>query len=76
MRVDEMRALADADLVQQRDRMKEEAMRLRFAIATNQETNNAQMRRVKRDIARINTILREREIAAAYEAALTETSSQ
>lgn len=73
MRVDEMRALVDTDLVRQREQLKEETMRLRFALATNQQTNHAQMRHLKRDIARINTILREREIAAAYEAALAET---
>lgn len=73
MRVDEIRALSDADLVQRRDQFKEEAMRLRFALATNaQQTSPARMRLLKRDIARINTILREREIAAAYEAALAE----
>jgi large subunit ribosomal protein L29 len=74
MRVDEMRALADTDLAKQRNQLKEEAMRLRFALATNaQQASPAQMRRMKRDIARINTILREREIAAAYESALAET---
>jgi large subunit ribosomal protein L29 len=75
MRVDEMRALVDTDLVRQREQLKEETMRLRFALATNQQTNHAQMRHLKRDIARINTILREREISAAYEAALAEASS-
>jgi large subunit ribosomal protein L29 len=72
MRVDEMRALVDTDLVRQREQLKEETMRLRFALATNQQTNHAQMRHLKRDIARINTILREREISAAYEAAQAE----
>jgi large subunit ribosomal protein L29 len=71
MRVDEIRALADTDLVKQRDQFKEDAMRLRFALASNsQQTSPAQMRHLKRDIARINTILRERKIAAAFEAAL------
>ena len=74
MRVDEMRALVDTDLVRQREQLKEETMRLRFALATNQQTNHAQMRHLKRDIARINTILREREISAAYEAALAEVA--
>ena len=76
MRVDEMRALSVADLTERRDHLKEQAMRLRFAIATNQETNHAQLRAVKREIARVNTILREREIVAAYEAALAESGSR
>jgi large subunit ribosomal protein L29 len=67
MRVDEVRALADADLIERRNTLKEETMRMRFAIATNQQTNHAQMRQVRRDIARINTILREREIAESFQ---------
>ncbi len=70
MRVDEVRALSDGDLVLRRNGLKEETMRMRFALATNQQTNHAQMRSLKRDVARINTILREREIAAAYQQAL------
>jgi large subunit ribosomal protein L29 len=66
MRVDEVRALADADLIERRNALKEETMRMRFAIATNQQTNHAQLRQVRRDIARINTILREREIAESF----------
>jgi large subunit ribosomal protein L29 len=70
MRVDEVRALADADLIERRNTLKEETMRMRFAIATNQQTNHAQIRAVRRDIARINTILREREIAESFQQAL------
>lgn len=72
MRVDEVRALADGDLVARRNELKEATMRMRFALKTNQETNHAQMRTIKRDIARINTIVREREIAEALQAALAE----
>lgn len=67
MRVDEVRALSDKDLIERRNDLKEETMRMRFAIVTNQQTNHAQLRSVKRDIARINTILREREIAEAFQ---------
>jgi large subunit ribosomal protein L29 len=70
MRVDEVRALTDQGLIERRNEMKEEAMRMRFALATNQQTNSAQMRSLKRDIARINTIMREREIAEAFQQAL------
>ena len=67
MRVDEVRALSDKDLIERRNALKEETMRMRFALATNQQTNHAQLRSVKRDIARINTIMREREIAEAFQ---------
>jgi large subunit ribosomal protein L29 len=70
MRVDEVRALSDTDLVERRNALKEETMRMRFAISTNQQTNHAQMRLVRRDIARINTILREREIAESFQQVL------
>ncbi len=70
MKVDEVRALTDAGLVERRNALKEETMRMRFAVATNQQTNHAQIRSVKRDIARINTILREREIAESFQQVL------
>ena len=75
MRVDAIRALSDTALIERRNDLKEETMRMRFALATNQQTNHAQIRVVKRDIARINTILREREIAEEIRQAL-EGSSQ
>ena len=70
MRVDEVRALSDGDLITRRNDLKEETMRIRFALATNQQTNHAQLRATKRDIARINTIIREREIAEVFQQAL------
>jgi large subunit ribosomal protein L29 len=70
MRVDEIRALSDGDLIERRDSFKEETMRMRFALATNQQTNHARIRSIKRDVARINTILREREIAESFQQAL------
>ncbi|HZQ76191.1 MAG TPA: 50S ribosomal protein L29 [Acidimicrobiia bacterium] len=44
---------------------KQEVFNLRFQIVTGQLDNSARLRTVKRDIARILTILREKEIAAA-----------
>lgn len=43
---------------------KEELFNLRFQLATNQLDNTARMRDVKKDIARILTVIREQEIAA------------
>ncbi len=51
------RALAEA---------KEEAFNLRFQHATNQLDNTARLREVRREIARINTVMREQEIEAYY----------
>ena len=61
----ELRELADDQLLDQLGESKQELFYLRFQIATGQLENSAQISQVKRDIARINTVLREREIAAA-----------
>ena len=61
----ELRELADDQLLDQLGESKQELFNLRFQIATGQLENSAQISQVKRDIARINTVLREREIAAA-----------
>ena len=44
---------------------KQEALNLRFRNATGQLDNNAEIRKVRRQIARIKTYIRQREIAAA-----------
>ena len=70
MRVQDIRALTTADLTARLEALKEEQMRMRFELATNQVTSHATVRTAKKDIARIFTILREREMAAAYEQSL------
>jgi large subunit ribosomal protein L29 len=45
--------------------MKQELFTLRFQLATGQQENTARIGDVKKQIARINTVLREREIVAA-----------
>jgi large subunit ribosomal protein L29 len=46
---------------------KAEAFNLRFQHATGQLDNHSRLRHLRRQIARINTVLRQREIAAAEE---------
>jgi len=48
--------------------LKKEAFNLRFQQATGQLENTARMRTVKRDVARVKTILNEKAAAAASEA--------
>jgi large subunit ribosomal protein L29 len=60
----EVRDLPDDALVTQLGEAKEELFTLRFQLATGQQENTARIGQVKKDIARINTVLREREIAA------------
>ena len=60
--------LAELDLAQLIDELREskqEALNLRFRNATGQLENTAEIQRVRRQIARINTLIRQREIAEA-----------
>ena len=54
-----------AELVDELRATKHEALNLRFRNATGQLDNTAEITRVRRQIARINTLIRQREIAAA-----------
>ena len=58
----ELRELTDEELVLRLKEAKEELFNLRFQMATGQLDNNRRLRTVKHDIARIYTILREREL--------------
>jgi large subunit ribosomal protein L29 len=60
--------LEDMDLGQLIDELratKHEALNLRFRNATGQLDNTAEIKKARRQIARINTLIRQREIAAA-----------
>ena len=61
----ELRELNDTELEHRLGEAKEELFNLRFQNATGQLDNIARIPQVRRDIARIETLLREREIAAA-----------
>ena len=58
----ELRALSADDMAEKLREAKEELFNLRFQNATGQLENNARLRTVRRDIARIYTVLREREL--------------
>ncbi|MDA3625015.1 MULTISPECIES: 50S ribosomal protein L29 [Saccharopolyspora] len=58
----ELRELNDEELVQRLKEAKEELFNLRFQMATGQLSNNRRLRTVRQDIARIYTIMREREL--------------
>ncbi len=60
--------LAEMDMSELVDELREtkhEALNLRFRNATGQLEHTAEIKKVRRQIARINTLIREREIAAA-----------
>ena len=58
----ELRELTDEELVLRVREAKEELFNLRFQMATGQLDNNRRLRTVRHDIARIDTIMREREL--------------
>lgn len=55
---------------------KEELFNLRFQHATGQLDNTARLKAVKRDIARMYTVLRERELGIGQAPAATETKAE
>ena len=58
----ELRSLLDDELVTRLREAKEELFNLRFQMATGQMDNNRRLRTVRHDIARIYTVMREREL--------------
>ena len=63
----EIRDLADDELVSRLGESKEELFNLRFQVATGQLDNNRRLHHVRRDIARIYTVMRERELGIVRE---------
>ncbi|MFN3147903.1 MAG: 50S ribosomal protein L29 [Paracoccaceae bacterium] len=64
----ELRDKTPDQLRDQLVQLKKEAFNLRFQAATNQMENTARMRAVRRDVARVKTILNEKAANAAAEA--------
>ena len=58
----ELRQLGDEELVGKLREAKEELFNLRFQAATGQLENNSRLKTVRKDIARIYTLMREREL--------------
>lgn len=69
MRLEELRELSDEELVQKLKDAKVELFNLRFQLATGQLDNPLRIREARREIARVTTIKRERELTAEREPA-------
>lgn len=63
--VAELRALGDSELLGRLSESRRELFNLRFQLATGQLDNTARLAQVKKDIARLSTFARQREISAA-----------
>jgi large subunit ribosomal protein L29 len=61
----ELRELTDSELAERLRESKEELFNLRFQMATGQLNNNRRLRTVRQEIARVYTVLRERELGLA-----------
>ena len=62
MKIKELRELSNAELNKKLKSLKQELFNLRFSNATGQLTNPMQINVCKKDIAKVNTILTEREL--------------
>ena len=64
MKAAKLREMPKEDLIQEEGELREQLFKLRFQTATGQLESATKARGVRRDIARIRTILRELELAA------------
>ena len=67
MKASDLRKSTYAELGDRLDEAKEELFNLRFQIVTNQLDNTARLGEVRRDIARIKTVMREQELESWHE---------
>ncbi|MFY0622416.1 MAG: 50S ribosomal protein L29 [Pelagimonas sp.] len=68
MNANELKDKTADELRDQLVQLKKEAFNLRFQQASGQLENTARVRQVRRDVARVNTILNQKAAAAAQEA--------
>ncbi len=64
MRISEIRQLSDEEISHRVVDLKDELFRLRFQLISGQLQNYRRIRQVKREIARVKTIIQERKLAA------------
>ena len=63
MKINKIREMSSPDLEKELGELKTELFKLKFSLATNGLNNPMKIKEVKRDIAKINTVLTERKIA-------------
>lgn len=65
MKINKIREMSSPELEKELVELKSELFKLRFSLATNGLDNPMKIREVKKDIARVNTILKQRELGEA-----------
>ena len=63
MKINKIREMSSPELEKELGELKTELFKLKFSLATNGLDNPMKIKEVKKDIARIKTVLRERELA-------------
>ena len=63
MKIDKIKEMSSPELEKELSELKTELFKLRFSLATNGLENPMKIKEVKKDIARINTVLTERKLA-------------
>ena len=63
MKIEKIREMSSPELEKELSELKTELFKLRFNLATNGLDNPMKIKETKKDIARINTVLKERELA-------------
>jgi large subunit ribosomal protein L29 len=67
MKTSEIRNMSDEEIRSRIDDTRQELMNLRFQVVTGQLTDTSRLKRVRRQIAQLETILHERDLARAQE---------
>ena len=67
MKINKIREMSSPDLEKELGELKTELFKLKFSLATNGLDNPMKIKEVKKDIAKINTVLTERKIASKKE---------
>ena len=62
MKINKIREMSSPELENELSELKTELFKLRFSLATNGLDNPMKIREVKKDLAKINTVLKEREL--------------
>lgn len=63
MKINKLREMSSPELEKELGELKQELFKLRFGLATNGLDNPMKIKETKKDIARVKTILKERELA-------------
>jgi large subunit ribosomal protein L29 len=68
MKIEKIRQMSDAELQTELKKMKTELFNLRFQHVTGQLENPIKLRDIKKDIARVKTVIREKELISEQSA--------